>query len=73
MKNTGILQLKLTQTGYVYTENLSKKRQGGFGQLKLKNKCVEILANQDATVTVDLYISKLPDEAKSRNILSTPT
>ena len=35
-------QLKRTEKGYFYTENVSKNRQGGVSQLKLENKCVEI-------------------------------
>ena len=64
---------KKTQNGYEYIENASKNRQGGLGQLHLKNKSVEIYANRDAgdrchSKLLDLYISKLPQEAKSKDL-----
>ena len=66
-------QLKKTPHGYVYMENASKNRQGGLAQVRLKNKCVEIRANEDAEERcycslLDMYISKLPNEAKSKDL-----
>ena len=61
------------QKGYTYTENSSKNRQGGVSQLKLKNKFVKILENHEAGDSchcrlLDLYISKLPEEAKTKDL-----
>lgn len=72
-RNLKLSQLKRTQKGYIYTENASKNRQGGISQLKLKNKSVEILENCDAgdrchCALLDLYIGKLPAEAKSMDL-----
>ena len=72
-RNLRLSQLKRTQNGYIYTENASKNRQGGLGQLQLKNKSVEIYANRDAgdrchCALLDPYISKLPKEAKSKDL-----
>ena len=72
-RNLKLSQLKKTHNGYIYTENASKNRQGGLGQLRMKNKSVEIIANRDAgdrchCMLLDLYISKLPDEAKSKDL-----
>ena len=66
-------QFKRTQNGYIYTENASKNRQGGLGQLNLRNKTVEICDSRDAgdrchCKMLDLYISKLPAEAKSKDL-----
>ena len=60
-------QLKKTPHGYVYTENAPKNWQVGLGQVRLKNKCVEIWANEDAgercyCSLLDMYLSKLPNE-----------
>ena len=68
-------QLKLSQfvrlhtpcDHYIYTENSSKNRSGGFAQLHLENKVVPIFHNPDAdnrchVKLLDLYISKLPNE-----------
>ena len=69
-RNLKLSQLKRTQKGYTYTENSSKNRQGGVSQLKLKNKSVEILENHEAgdCRLLDLYISKLPEEAKTKDL-----
>ena len=72
-RNLRLSQLKRTQNGYIYTENASKNRQGGLGQLHLKNKSVEIYANRDAgdrchCALLDRHISKLPKEAKSKDL-----
>ena len=72
-RNLKLSQLKRTQKRYMYTENVSKNRQGGISQLKLKSKSVKILENHDIgdrchCTLLDLYISKLPAEAKSMDL-----
>ena len=62
-----------TQNGYVYTENASKNRQGGISQVRLENKQVEIRENSNAGECchcrlLDLYISKMPEDAKSKDL-----
>ena len=57
---------------YIYTENSSKNRQGGFAQLRVENKVVPIFANSSAgdrchVHILDTYISKLPEEVKGRD------
>ena len=66
-------QFTKTQNGYVYTENASKNRQGGISQVRLKNKRVEIRENIDAGERchcrlLDLYIRKMPEDAKSKDL-----
>ena len=39
-RNLRLSQLKRTENGYVYTENVSKNRSGGLAQLHVKNKLV---------------------------------
>ena len=58
---------------YVYTEHRSKYRNGGFYQLHVDNKRVEILKNPEAgrhclVSLLDLYLEKLPPEAKEKDI-----
>lgn len=59
---------------YVYTEHGSKNRNGGFYQLHVDNKRVEILKNPEAgrhrclVSLLDLYLEKLPPEAKEKDI-----
>ena len=53
---------------YVYTENSSKNRKGGLTEMRLEHKKVSSLANPEAgnqchVHLLDLYISKLPQEA----------
>lgn len=57
---------------YLYTENSSKNRQGGWAQLRLENKRVPFYANLQAgerchVHILDLYISKLPGPVKQRD------
>ena len=66
-------QLKRTKNGYSYTENASKNRSGGIAQLHIRNKTVEIFENAEAgnrchCRLLDLYISKLPMEAKEKDL-----
>ena len=58
---------------YIYTENGSKNRSGGFYQFHLDNKSVLISKNADAgdrclVSMLDLYLSKLPPAAKAKDI-----
>ena len=58
---------------YVYTEHGSKNRNGGFYQLGVQNKCVPIYRNKEAgerclVYLLNLYIAKLPDEAKEADL-----
>ena len=58
---------------YVYTEHGSKNRNGGFYQLGVENKRVPIYRNKDVgerclVSLLDLYIAKLPDEAKEADV-----
>ena len=57
----------------MYTEYGSKNRNGGFYQLGVENKCVPIYRNREAgerclVYLLDLYISKIPDEAKEADL-----
>ena len=66
-------QFKCTKNGYSYTENASKNRSGGLAQVHVENKCVEIYRNPEAgdrchCRVLDLYISKLPPEAKEKDL-----
>ena len=61
------------QNGYVYTENVSKNRQVGISQVRLKNKRVEVRENRDAgdrchCRCLDQHISKMPEDAKSKDL-----
>ena len=62
-------QLKKTPHGYVYTENASKNRQGRLGQVRLKIRANEDAGERCHCRLLDMYISKLPSEAKSRDLL----
>ena len=58
---------------YLYTENASKNRPGGVGQLKLQHKSVSIVANPTVgnrchVAVLDKYLSKLPPEAITKDI-----
>ena len=58
---------------YIYTENASKNRGGGLGQLTLEHKTVPIYATPSAgerchVHLLDLYISRLPPAAKEKDI-----
>ena len=72
-RNLKLSQFRRTEKGYTYTENSSKNREGGISQLKLKNKCVEIVENKEAgdrchCKLLDAYINKLPEEAKAKDL-----
>ena len=58
---------------YVYYENVSKNRNGSFKQLHIKNKVVPVFACPEAgercpVCILDQYISKLPEEAKQKDL-----
>lgn len=58
----------------MYTEKASKNRQGSISQVRLKNKHVEIRENRDAgerchCKLLEMYMSKLPDDAKVKDLL----
>jgi len=58
---------------YVYTEHGSKNRNGGFYQLHVPNKNVqihknEIVGEQCLLSLLNLYISKLPQAAKEKDL-----
>ena len=58
---------------YIYTENGSKNRNGGFYQLEVPNKTVSIYKNDSVgerclVKLLDLYLSKLPKAAFEKGI-----
>jgi hypothetical protein len=59
---------------YLYREHSSKNKQGGLKQLSMEHKVVTIVANRSVgsccpVFLIDLYISKLPNEAKDKDLL----
>ena len=70
--------LKLSQfqrrdDSYVYYENVSKNRNGSFRQIHVKGKVVPVYSCPDAgdrcpVHLLDQYISKLPEEAKLKDL-----
>ena len=66
-------QLKRFDNKYVYYENTSKNRNGTFKQLRVKNKVVPLHPCPEAgercpVFVLDKYISKLPVEAKEKDL-----
>ena len=66
-------QLKRFDNKYVYYENTSKNRNGSFKQLRVKSKVVPVYPAPDAgercpVSILDKYISKLPSEAKEKDL-----
>ena len=62
---------------YVYTENGSKNRSGGFTDMRIENKTVPIYANSEAgdrcnVKQLDKYFSKIPDQARQLDIYLRP-
>ena len=58
---------------YIYTENVSKNRNGSFKQLHVKNKIVPVSACPAAgercpVYILDLYVSKLPPQAFEKDL-----
>ena len=67
------LQRKTDPGHYIYTENVSKNRNGSFKQLHVQSKTVPIYACPEAGMKcpvhlLDLYISKLPSKAVEKDI-----
>lgn len=61
-----ISQFKKVGTGYIYTENSSKNRPGGFSQLNTPNKSVTIMHSKSPTshwYYLEEYLKRLPEEA----------
>ena len=57
----------------MYYENVSKNRNGSFKQLRVKNKTVPLYPISEAGIRcpvhiLDTYISKLPQEAKEKDL-----
>ena len=74
--NMKIPQLKRTTSGYTCTENSSRNRAGGFGQLNVENKFVPTFADPSAgerchCYLLDLYSSKVSNEAKEKDAFPT--
>jgi hypothetical protein len=66
--------LKRGSDKYVYHENVSKNRNGSFKQLHVRSKVVPVYSCPEAgkrcpVYLLDLYISKLPEEAKEKDQL----
>ena len=65
-------QIQKTEKGYRYIENGSKNHPGGLARVNLKNKTVNIFRNPDADHChcriLDLYMSKMPQEAKTKDL-----
>ena len=58
---------------YIYREKSSKNKQGGLKQLRIEHKVVTIMANKAVgnrcpVFLLDLYISKLPHQAKEMDL-----
>ena len=65
-------QIKKVGDHYVYTENASKNRSGGFAQMRVTNKVVPIFPNPKVgerchVYILDLYYSKLSPTAFERD------
>ncbi len=64
-RNLKLSQFKKQKDGYIYTENKSKNRSGGLGQLNLPNKSVKIMRCSDAgerchCYLLDTYFKRIP-------------
>ena len=67
-------QLQRDSDKYVYHENVSKNRNGSFKQLHVSSKVVPVYSCPEAgqrcpVYLLDLYISKLPEEAKEKDLV----
>ncbi len=74
-RNLALSQFKRLEgpNRYIYYENSSKNRAGGVEQVKLDHKAVTIVANptvkERCPVSIlDKYISKLPKDAKKKDL-----
>ena len=68
LKISQLTRVSCPQEGYIYTENASKNRSGGFAQLSVEHKVVPVYASTAGperchVQILDLYLSKLPTEA----------
>ena len=45
LKISQLTQVSCPQEGYIYTENVSKNRSGGFAQLSMEHKIVPVYAS----------------------------
>lgn len=66
-------QIRRTDDKYVYSENVSKNRNGSFKQLHVQNKVVPLYPNPDIgehcpVFILDKYISKLPKKLVEQDI-----
>ena len=75
MRSLGISQIKWLQDPdrYIYTENVSKTNSGTFKKLHVSTKVVPVFACPDAgercaVYLLDLYLSKLPNEAFEQDV-----
>lgn len=67
-------QLQRDHDKYVYYKNVSKNQNGSFKQLHVNSKVVPVFPCPEAgqrcpMYLLDLYISKLPEEAKQNDLL----
>ena len=67
------LQRRTQPDHYIYSENVSKNRNGSFKQLHIKSKTVPVYACPEAGVKcpvylLDLYISKFPLKAVENDL-----
>ena len=61
---------RLKKVTCILHENVSKNHQGGIGQVRLKNKWVEI--PESAVIAgLDLHINKMPEDANRLLIVNT--
>ena len=72
-RNLKLSQFERCDDSYVYHENTSKNRNGSFKQLHVKKKVVPIYSCPQAgdrcpVYLLDKYISKLPEEAKEKDL-----
>jgi integrase len=72
-----LLPLQRDGDKYVYRENVSKNRNGSFKQLHINSKVVPVFPCSEAkercpVYLLDLYISKLPTEAKEDYLYVRP-
>ncbi len=64
-RNLRVSQFQRVEGGYIYTENASKNRSGGFAQLNIANKSVKIMRCYDAgerchCYLLDQYFKRIP-------------
>ena len=66
-RNLKLSQFKKNDIGYIYTENCSKNRPGGYKQLNTANKIVTIVRSTTSVAChcfyMDEYLKRLPQKA----------